>query len=407
MELNQPLEYTPSIAEKDLQDILVAYLGEDHANYDGNLATIIKSGSIRLYEDTHPETRQATIQARKYFFEDVLGWGDDDHQLNASYRNYEAFAETLIPLDTFVSAQAFLVSKGVDVRNTFKVLPSSISYSLEGVRSKITNFEDLGSNPAKVLKALPAALSFSIDSVNAKMQNLEEHKLNATKVVNKFPSILSISQQSIDTKLANLARLGLDSTKIANATPSVIGLSSETVEMKLSRLRELGLNSVLIANSYPATLSLSPDSIAAKVDGLSDLGFNAIGVVNTCPSILTLSLEGIRTKISALTELGAIKSAADIPLNSAAQINYFFFLPIESLLLYITHGSASSLEIDKIGLTARKFTVDKLGVKTTSERKALYLESLPQVHSKLGMVAIEHALYMTIPKEGLKLNSRI
>lgn len=241
------------------------------------------------------------------------------------------------------------------------------------------------------------------------MQNLAEHKLNATKVVNKFPSILSSSQQSIDTKLANLARLGLDSTKIANATPSVIGLSAETVEMKLSRLTELGLNSVLIANSYPATLSLSPDSIAAKVDSLSDLGFrfNAIEVVNTCPSILTLSLEGIRTRISALTELGAIKSAADIPLNSAAQINYFFFLPIESLLLYIAHGSSSSLEIDRIGLTARKFTVDKLGVKTTSERKALYLESLPQVHSKLGMVAIEHALYMTIPKEGLKLNSRI
>ena len=148
------------------------------------------------------------------------------------------------------------------------------------------------------------------------------------------------------------------------------------------------------------------DSIKSSMDNLISHDLDAVKIVTAMPAVLALSSEGISTKIASLIESGLIKSGSDLPLETKSQINSFFIMPIESLLLYLTDADLSNTNLDKIGYTAKQYVFKQMNAASTHERKKLYLEKLPELYSGMGAIAINHANYISIPKSGIQLDER-
>ena len=136
---------------------------------------IAEVGAKHLTDDIDPETLNSMMRARRVFFEDILGWGDEGHRLHRAYGAFEAANERLMPLDTVVATLRTYHELGLDSAKVINTLPAALSLNSDSVRAKVAVLDELGLDSAKVINTLPAALSLNSDSVRAKVAVLEQY----------------------------------------------------------------------------------------------------------------------------------------------------------------------------------------------------------------------------------------
>lgn len=437
MERTAYLDLAPVIGD-DTQGVLDAFSVEQLDIDTQTLLQTIEIGSTKLTTSFDAESRQAVIDARSRFFDDTLGWGDESHTLHTAFKRFKVTNPTAIPIDNFIQAQHYLLTRNVDVIKVIDGLPAAIGYSIDGIQTKMDNLSNLGIDAAKIVSSQPGVIGLPPESVREKVDNLSQLGIDAIKVINQSPNTLGFSQENIrakmdaltelglnapniinlhapavgystkgvQVKIDNFTSLGLDGVAIINKIPRLLGLSVEIVADKMANLNSLGLDGAGIVNYYPNILSSSADSIRSSMDNLSAHGLDAVKIVTAMPAVLALSSEGISTKIASLIESGLIKSGSDLPLETKSQINSFFIMPIESLLLYLADADLSTTNLDTLGYTAKQHVIKHMKATSTHERKKLYLEKLPELYSGMGAIAINHANYISIPKSGIQLDGR-
>ena len=253
MERTAYLDLAPVIGD-DTQGVLDAFSVEQLDIDTQTLLQTIEIGSTKLTTSFDAESRQAVIDARSRFFDDTLGWGDESHTLHTAFKRFKVTNPTAIPIDNFIQAQHYLLTRNVDV--------------------------------IKVIDGLPAAIGYSIDGIQTKMDNLSNLGIDAAKVVSSQPGVIGLPPKSVLEKIDNLSQLGIDAIKVINQSPNTLGFSQENIRAKMDALTELGLNAPNIINIHASAVGYSPDSVQVKIDNFTSRGQEGVAIINKLPRLL-------------------------------------------------------------------------------------------------------------------------
>jgi hypothetical protein len=263
---------------------------------DPSLLETIEVGSCKLNKHSTPAVCETVTDARRKFYGRVLGWDDESHVCNKSYKKFLAKHTHLIPINTFIDAQMELASHGIDGKSTF-----SRSYIM----------------------------------INQTADSIREH-------------------------ISNFSKYELDSARIMNACPPILCLTSDNIDHKWKNLENAGLDPADVVSRHPKTLYLSSDTVTSKLAAFKNLGFDEVRLVSTYPPILSRSVDAISMKLSLLQEYDAIEHVGDLNSLDERQIGNFCSLPIDSLIAYLTAVEPepaivmASLRIARSSLHGRK-----------------------------------------------------
>ena len=375
---------------------------------------VIETGSRWISRDTDPDTVNEVVRARKRYFEDLLGWGDEQHPLHGAYITFSDDKTALNPLNTQIKLQRMYYDLGIDAPKVLMVSPYNLTYSADGIKQKFENLATKGVNAAEAfneyprllqnspenlsekidniashgidavqlvnkapgilgyspeafnkqvteIEALgidairmaakhPQTLSLRIDSLASRVETLKSLGLDADKMINGFPGILAVTEDTIKNKVAFLNELGLDTSKVLAASPAILSRSTESIKERVHWLNDLGIDAIKTINSANAAISVSAESIQEKIDAINGLGIDAVKLINTMPAALGLNIDSIRAKFYLLMQAGYISDTRPFPIDDASTVNSIMMLPNESIVEYLRATSPEERVADIKGL---------------------------------------------------------
>jgi predicted naringenin-chalcone synthase len=255
---------------------------------------------------THPEPtlRDALIDTRKNFFEDILGFKNGTSLLKENvYDDIAHLKPTLCPISSILKAIHTLNCNGLDSKKIINNYPSTLGLSEEKIETNINFLIGHGLDSKKIINTLPSTLGYNQENIEAKINFLIGHGLDSKKIINTLPPTLGLSQGNIENRINFLIGHGLDSKKIINTHPHTLSYSQENIENRINFLIGHGLDSKKIINTSPSTLGLSQENIENRINFLIGHGLDGKKIINTLPQTLGYSQENIEAKIKLVKRL--------------------------------------------------------------------------------------------------------
>lgn len=271
---------------------------------------VIETGSRWISRDTDPDTVNEVVRARKRYFEDLLGWGDEQHPLHGAYVTFSDDKTALNPLNTQIKLQRMYYDLGIDAPKVLTVSPYNLTYAADSIKQKFDNLATRGINAAKAFNEYPRLLQNSPENISEKIDNLTSHGIDAVQLVNKAPGILGYSPEAFNKQITEIEALGIDAIRMAARHPQTLSLRIDNLASRVEALRSLGIDASKIINDFPGILAISAETVQNKVSFLNELGVDTPKVLAASPVILSRSTESVEERFHWLNSLGidAIKT---------------------------------------------------------------------------------------------------
>jgi len=359
--------------------------------------SVLPQGSVHLRDDPgsqraiNPGQRQATIEARTTFFEEVLGWSDEKHPLHGVYTALTATLPYTRPLDTVVGFFRACHEADLKLADVVRKAPKLMTLGSDGMHEHINELARLGLDIPGAVNTHPQLLSYSPELIREKISFLELLRIDAHRVVRASPSILGFNVASLARKVNNLRQLGLDAERVVAAHPAVLTVGIEFVHEKLKQLEQFGLDAVKVTNTLPQAINLSAESITQRINNFAEQGLDAAMIINAQPTLLGLNPESARIKLIALKRPGFKDEHIDYP-----TVLRTLTAPVEALLAYTAflsdEGTLATDELTKRPARARAY-IQAQGAFAGSERKAYFKDTYVAARTSVGCMAVLLARY--------------
>ncbi|CAN5195089.1 hypothetical protein BH09PAT3_BH09PAT3_2990 [soil metagenome] len=308
---------------------------------------IIALGSINMNFDADPVTLQAVNRARDVFFIDTLHLDQPTNPLYSAYTIFRENTPNGIPLETFISSQRLLQTRGIDIVRVLTHRPFLFAISPQKLNDNLGLLDEFGIDVSSSVNRNPALLSYNHESLRriwetlhasglgrqapfilaepartlkpehlqSRISLLQSRGLDVPKIIGKQSSILNIGTVELAKRFQTLEELGLDVHKVVSAMPPILCLKPESFAAKIATLRSAGLDPIRVINTVPALIGLAPEAITRKVTLLSEHGIEP-ATVNAMPGLLCLAettiINRLRVITLGLTALGSKHTAAEL-----------------------------------------------------------------------------------------------
>lgn len=305
-------EYKDALLDRDkdlgwLESLAGRPIGQDEL--DRLNQGVITTGSVHINKNTDPLLVQEVLRARNQFYEQLLGWSDERHPLNDTYRTFQNRAPAP-PLSTLIRTQRYLASVGAsDASLLLRRSPLLLGRAVDSIEATVNHLSQLGVKDIPTLITNnPAAFSAHPDTLDQKVDNLASIGIkNPIALIEKQPALLNKSVHNLKEKIEQLSALGFkDPAGFMEKVPNITGIGVASLQDKTSTLRELGVaNPAQLMEKRPNIVLVSPDSVRAKLSHLSELGaINPGRLLEKFPALLSYSSESIDSKVGRLRGMG-------------------------------------------------------------------------------------------------------
>lgn len=222
---------------------------------------LIETGALHARQNGKKSS--PILEARREFFDDLMGFADEEHPVNKAYRwSIEHTEAHWPPIGTFVQTQRILWQAGVDNMRAVTLYSVILNVSPGLVASKIKLLEDAGLDPGPLLSKRPQLLGHASVGLQSRLENLKAAGLDVNRVVNVFPTSLSYETERVNKRLeavdriARLLRWQHGGRGLVNVLPALLGYSDEKLMVHARLFAEHGTPDM--SESRVAGMIISP-----------------------------------------------------------------------------------------------------------------------------------------------------
>ena len=225
----------------------------------------------RVRKDEEP----AIIAARKEFFETILGWGDTDHPLHATYVKFARTFPYLKQPSTVIAAIRTLHEHGVDTTRVVKRSSELLALNPYETEERIDYLTGIGVLP-KTIQRNPGILTYPVSFVERFVERMSAKGFDPVYIINNSLFALGSKDELLDTRIDALTDMGLDPVQVINSNANVLNIRSELIHSKLLTVRAIlrYINSPISAeefvNQRPLALCRNQEKVRASVRMLHD-----------------------------------------------------------------------------------------------------------------------------------------
>lgn len=185
--------------------------GKGHQIDEAALATynqFAEIGAKHLTGDIDPETFSSVMQARRLFYEGLLGWDDESHPLHQKYKKFTNAHERLVSLGTTVASLRAIHELGLNSQKVINAHPAAFSYAEANIRIKFGLLKRYGIDYGNVaergimqLFVLPTdTLTLTLAKCHSEISSVTELRQKA-QALSRDPNNSALSNQAGREKL--------------------------------------------------------------------------------------------------------------------------------------------------------------------------------------------------------------
>ncbi len=212
----------------------------------------------------------------------------------------------------------------VDIINIIKFIPELVITSLENIKIRVRDLNNIGFNRLqvfKIIKEYPYIIKLSTQKIYNKVKFLTSLGFSSSNVIDIISNninIISLDNSIISNKFNYFGELGYSPKEVINLlylNPNIIDTNLNNIKSKYKYLTDLGFKDkdiIKISLCIPDIYTSDNDILKINFSYLLDYGFtmkNIISIINKIPNILDKQyLDLLTEKFDNLTKLGFSKN---------------------------------------------------------------------------------------------------
>lgn len=272
-------------------------------------------GSLTLKKG-YDERKDTILSARENFFEEVLGFGDENHPGYKTYQKFKSTRPQLIPISSFAKTQKLLLDEGLDPLYVFKFCERAMSLGFEGLTERFGSVRDLGLDVKATFKNAPWSLTASPERIQNVFSTIDSFDgLDAKKVLRRHPKLITTNPEKTKERIEFLLAQGITAGAI-NSCSSMLAATLEHMQNRIEYFNAKGLDASRVISWNGYAMNGSEELYEERIQAISEMGLDPIRVIRANPNLLNADPALVRSKLlvikSILRYYGASASAENV-----------------------------------------------------------------------------------------------
>lgn len=295
-------ERAPSILREPLETINLEMLTATHACFLEQLcskpidqAWLDKANELILVGSEHltnsPQNRDTTLQARKQFWGEHMGWDDPSSPYHNAYMTFKKSKPNLIPLKTNIESFLMLHEYGIDLPRMLQINNGILWKNTASISKNVKGCEKYTDKPAELINLNPGLISISPPRLTEVESLISHEGLDAATIIKQFPFIASSTDSKVREYLADIKEESKRYSKeecqdLINFCENELGINNTQLSKQISGFKKINIagfralkESLLLegvdANKLIAEnmqlLQLSPDQAARRIRAVKQI----------------------------------------------------------------------------------------------------------------------------------------